>query len=275
MCFPGVNENVTITTSVLLDESPPELFSIIIEKSGRLVWSPNVDIHLRVHYILIRGRMDIGGESADCKYQANTSITLIGERGEYSIQDFDEKFIGVAPNGTLELHGQYKHPWTKLTSTLNKYSPENGMIFRHKDQDREVVKRWISGIQIHVFDRQTGSPINNGLFRLAWRRDTQFETIRDQMLTFLSGMYMSVYKSYAKGVVSDFIQNVLTEEYTIPQGTVVAMAAQKTIVKHDMSAIYDAIEEVVFGPSSTQSSLIRNLDTKGAWALITVRGHLF
>lgn len=76
---PGVNDNVTITTSVLLDESPPELFSITIEEGGRLVWSPNVDIDLRVHYILIRGRMDIGGESEACKYQAKATITLIGK----------------------------------------------------------------------------------------------------------------------------------------------------------------------------------------------------
>ena len=67
---------VTISEPVLLDESPPDLNSINITSTGRLVWSPDVDIDLRVNYIWVAGRLDIGSE--DCPYEGETTITLTG-----------------------------------------------------------------------------------------------------------------------------------------------------------------------------------------------------
>ena len=68
---------VTISEPVLLDESPPDLDSINITSTGRLVWSPDVDIDLRVNYIWVAGRLDIGSE--DCPYGGETTITLTGK----------------------------------------------------------------------------------------------------------------------------------------------------------------------------------------------------
>ena len=70
-------DSVVISKPILLDESPLDLFSITIEPSGRLVWSPDVAIDLRVSYIWIDGRLDIGSE--DCPYEGETNITLTGK----------------------------------------------------------------------------------------------------------------------------------------------------------------------------------------------------
>ena len=45
---PHAGSSVTISSHVLLDESPPELDHIQIEAKGRLVWSPSANITLKV-----------------------------------------------------------------------------------------------------------------------------------------------------------------------------------------------------------------------------------
>ena len=45
---PHAGSSVTISSHVLLDESPPELDHIQIEANGRLVWSPSANITLKV-----------------------------------------------------------------------------------------------------------------------------------------------------------------------------------------------------------------------------------
>ena len=67
---------MVIEKPVLMDEPSLDLFSINITSTGRLVWSPDVDIDLRVRYIWVNGRLDIGSE--DCPYDGKTTITLTG-----------------------------------------------------------------------------------------------------------------------------------------------------------------------------------------------------
>lgn len=62
--------------------------------------------------------------------------TRTGRRGEFSFRDhidmeIGDKFIVVADGGTIEIHGQKKLPWTKLTRTLPKLSAKNGILFDH------------------------------------------------------------------------------------------------------------------------------------------------
>ena len=54
------------------------------------------------------------------------------KRGEYDVTGLGEKFIAVDMGGTLVLHGEDRLSWTKLTKTLHKLSPENGILFHHK-----------------------------------------------------------------------------------------------------------------------------------------------
>ena len=61
---------------MLFDESA-DVFSINVTSSGRLIWDPEAgDIELRVSYIWVEGRLDIGSE--DCPYEGDTTITLTG-----------------------------------------------------------------------------------------------------------------------------------------------------------------------------------------------------
>jgi hypothetical protein len=73
---PTAHASVQISDHVLLDEQPPELNSINITASGRLVWSPDVNITMKVKYIYISGRLDIGSES--CPFTSPARIILTG-----------------------------------------------------------------------------------------------------------------------------------------------------------------------------------------------------
>ena len=77
--IPKTDDHVTISTAILLDTDVPELFSITIVNGGRLVFSPDRDHALRVHYILIEngGEMHIGAE--DCQFEKSVTITLLGK----------------------------------------------------------------------------------------------------------------------------------------------------------------------------------------------------
>lgn len=61
---------------------------------------------------------------------------FVGNLGEYKVDGFGEKFIGVASGGVLEIHGEYRLPWTKLTSNVNAVEyisnvKVSGRIFQH------------------------------------------------------------------------------------------------------------------------------------------------
>ncbi|KAL3861903.1 hypothetical protein ACJMK2_007916 [Sinanodonta woodiana] len=123
---PTVGSNVTINTGILLDESSLNLTGITVTSSGKLVFSPIVDISLTVNFIEISGEVIIGSES--CLYQRNVRVTLAGKRGDFPVIG---KSILVKSGGTLEVHGKKKLSWTKLGGTLRKLSKSNGIIYDH------------------------------------------------------------------------------------------------------------------------------------------------
>ncbi|KAL5008059.1 hypothetical protein ScPMuIL_013640 [Solemya velum] len=100
--YPDSETDLVIERKILLNFPEVSVRSITVQNGGHLVWDPDVKTHLRTRYILIRdgGRVDIGSE--ECPYDGEATITLIGRRGDYSITNFDEKFIGVDAGGTLE-----------------------------------------------------------------------------------------------------------------------------------------------------------------------------
>ncbi|XP_046566225.1 cell surface hyaluronidase-like, partial [Haliotis rubra] len=165
---PGAQSRVFINDAILLDESPPELHSVTIETNGRLVWSPDGDYNLTTQYILIKGRFDIGSD--DCKFHRKANITLTGIRGKYRYvmgpHLFGEKFIGVAPGGTLELHGREKLSWTKLTRTLPKLTSANGLHYEHKTSNHSSDGSWKKGIHAYVMDGRNGHVMDFASFIL-------------------------------------------------------------------------------------------------------------
>lgn len=72
---------------------------------------------------------------------------ISGGRGEYHVKDhlgmtIGGKVIVVADGGTIEIHGQKKLPWTKLTRTLPKLTGKNGMLFEHQVNGKFYVTLW-------------------------------------------------------------------------------------------------------------------------------------
>lgn len=57
-------------------------------------------------------------------YRQHMLIILGTVNDTYSVPGFGRKFLGVGLGGTLEIHGQQKLPWTKLTDTLSKMTSE-------------------------------------------------------------------------------------------------------------------------------------------------------
>ncbi|XP_039217617.1 cell surface hyaluronidase isoform X1 [Crotalus tigris] len=97
--------------------------SIVIQDGGLLVFGDDENgskyITLKTRFILIKdgGMLHIGAEK--CRYKSKATIILYGKlnEGDY-VPTFGEKFVGVGPGGTLELHGSQKLSWTSLSKTL-------------------------------------------------------------------------------------------------------------------------------------------------------------
>jgi hypothetical protein len=53
------------------------LWSITIESGGKLVWDPNTEVHLKIHWIQVDGELHIGSE--DCPFEQNTRIVFLGK----------------------------------------------------------------------------------------------------------------------------------------------------------------------------------------------------
>ncbi|KAL8563717.1 hypothetical protein ACOMHN_063485 [Nucella lapillus] len=114
----GSQVTIPANKRVLLDVQPASLATLTIE--GVLVWG-NVDgLTLNSHYILVRGEFHIG--SRFCRFSLTARIRLHGNSQDQHVvtdHEFGRKFLGVAPNGTLEIHGKRKTSWTKLAQTVH------------------------------------------------------------------------------------------------------------------------------------------------------------
>ncbi|WP_305096239.1 G8 domain-containing protein [Croceibacterium aestuarii] len=112
---PSAGDAVTIARDrdVVLDVSPPALRSLTID--GRLSFADDRDIGLETEWIYVRGgELQIGSEARP--YTHNATITLTD-----NVQDEDVNTMGdrgiMLMRGTLNLHGDREHTWTKLART--------------------------------------------------------------------------------------------------------------------------------------------------------------
>ncbi|XP_009817320.2 inactive cell surface hyaluronidase CEMIP2 isoform X2 [Gavia stellata] len=103
--------------------SDATVHSIVIQDGGLLVFGDDKEgsknITLRTRFILIKdgGMLHVGAEK--CRYKSKATIILYGKSNEGAdVPEFGKKFIGVGPEGTLELHGHQKLSWTLLSKTM-------------------------------------------------------------------------------------------------------------------------------------------------------------
>ncbi len=112
---PDEGDAVTIERGkqVVLDVSPPALRSLTID--GTLRFSDERDLALSTEWIYVRGgQLEIG--TADAPHTSNATITLTDAFPGEDINTMGDRGI-MLMNGTLNLHGDREHTWTKLART--------------------------------------------------------------------------------------------------------------------------------------------------------------
>jgi cell migration-inducing and hyaluronan-binding protein len=112
---PGRDAAVTIGRDmhVILDVSPPPLRSLTID--GKLSFADNRDLELTTEWIMLHGELEIGTEARPHTRKATITFTD-NVRGEEVMPDMGDRGIMIM-GGTLNLHGDRKHTWTKLAKT--------------------------------------------------------------------------------------------------------------------------------------------------------------
>jgi len=97
---------------VVLDVSPPALNGISLD--GKLSFSNDRDVELTTEWILLRGELHAGSESAP--HTRNATITLTNNVPDENISGMGDRGILIV-GGTLSLHGDRENAWTKLAET--------------------------------------------------------------------------------------------------------------------------------------------------------------
>ena len=117
---PRAGDKVTIPAGkeVVLDVSPPALGGLTIE--GKLSFANNADLELITEWVMLHGELEIGTEARPHTRKATITLTN-------NVKDEDIGGMGGANDridrgillmgGTLNLHGDRKHTWTKLAQT--------------------------------------------------------------------------------------------------------------------------------------------------------------
>jgi cell migration-inducing and hyaluronan-binding protein len=112
--LPVAGAKVTIPEgkSVILDVSPPPLGSITV--MGKLAFADTKDLELSTEWIMVHGELEIGTEAKPHTHKA--TITLTNNVKDEETMGMGDRGIMLS-GGTLNLHGNQTHTWTKLAST--------------------------------------------------------------------------------------------------------------------------------------------------------------
>src|SRR5512134_1955992 len=112
---PIAGDKVTIgrDKDVILDVSPPALGGLSVD--GKLTFSNDADLELTTEWIMLHGELAIGSEAAP--HTRNATITLTNTvPNEDVMAGMGDRGIMIS-GGTLNLHGDRTHTWTKLSNT--------------------------------------------------------------------------------------------------------------------------------------------------------------
>ena len=123
---PAAGEAVTIPrgTEVLLDVSPPELRSITVQ--GKLTFVDGRDLALTTDWIYVPGgELQIGTEAKPFTHKA--TITLTDNVPGEDMHTMGDRGI-MLQAGTLNIHGNRTHSWTKLAATAEKGARQSQVL---------------------------------------------------------------------------------------------------------------------------------------------------
>ncbi len=76
------------------------------------------DLELKSNYVMVHGRLEVGSTSAP--FMNRATITLTGAASNADMMGMGTKFLGTMGSGGIELHGENRSSWTKLSATANK-----------------------------------------------------------------------------------------------------------------------------------------------------------
>jgi cell migration-inducing and hyaluronan-binding protein len=112
---PKAGDKVTIEKdrTVVLDTSPPPLNGLTIE--GKLVFSNDRDLELVTEWIMLHGALEIGTPAHPHTSKAIITFTD-NVKGEDIMSGMGDRGIMIS-GGTLSLHGDRTHTWTRLART--------------------------------------------------------------------------------------------------------------------------------------------------------------
>ena len=117
---PRAGDKVTIAAgkNVVLDVSPPALGGVTID--GKLSFANTADLELTTEWIMVHGELEIGTEARPHTRKATITFTnnvkdedISGAGGTTDRVDRGIMLMG----GTLNLHGDRTHTWTRLAQT--------------------------------------------------------------------------------------------------------------------------------------------------------------
>ena len=97
--------------TVLLDVSPPGLGSLTVDGTLRF---EEKDLNLTSQWIIVRGRFEVGSEAQPFVHRA--VITLTGPATD-NIEGVGAKVLGIIGGGVLELHGEPRAGWARLSTS--------------------------------------------------------------------------------------------------------------------------------------------------------------
>jgi cell migration-inducing and hyaluronan-binding protein len=113
---PAAGDKVIIEKGkeVVLDVNSPALAGLTID--GKLSFSNSADVELTSEWVMVHGELEIGTEARP--HTRKATITLINNVKDEDMSEMGDRGI-MLMGGTLNLHGDRKNTWTKLTSTAN------------------------------------------------------------------------------------------------------------------------------------------------------------
>jgi hypothetical protein len=111
---PRAGSLVTIANGVdvVLDTNTPALGGVTI--NGKLRFSDAADVELSTEWIMLHGELEIGTEAKP--HTRNATITLTDNVKGEQLMGMGDRGIMIS-GGTLNLHGNRTHTWTKLAET--------------------------------------------------------------------------------------------------------------------------------------------------------------
>jgi cell migration-inducing and hyaluronan-binding protein len=114
---PAAGDKVIIgkDRNVVLDVSPPALGGLSID--GKLTFSNDADLELTTEWIMLHGELTVGTEARPHTRKATITFTD-NVKGEDVMAGMGDRGIMIS-GGTLNLHGNTTHTWTKLAATAD------------------------------------------------------------------------------------------------------------------------------------------------------------